>query len=504
MKSLIVCCDGTWNRPDQEDDGVLAPTNVRKLFNMLQLNEANQKALYQSGVGTGGLLDSIGGGLVGMGISENIRDCYKWLATHYEPGDKIYLFGFSRGAFTVRSLAGMIGLCGLLNLHLSDGSHEELVKRAYEEGYRERKPQFEWGSGLVFHATNDEGDIPISFIGVWDTVGALGVPDDKILLNMLDMPSRYHFHDVTLGKNVECACHAVAMDEVRGSFSPTLWSEDGADGRLKQVWFPGVHSDVGGGFKETGLSDGALLWMVEEAKNCQLKFVNAALEQLKPDPFGTLHNSYTGFMKVLISAPRNFPNIDAISNQDDFHSSVMVRKERPCIEQGCYLPTYRPTDGEVEIDIHAEELWNWTGIYLEAGKSYEFSAEGEWLDSSITSGPDGTNDGKFHFGEIAHIVGNALGFLETGLKKLLGKEQLDIINTKRVEEVDWFCLTGAVADGGNPDIGGTHDRLTYFKIGESTLYTPATSGYLYCFANDAWGYYFNNRGFVTMTVKVAE
>ena len=101
------------------------------------------------------------------------------------------------------------------------------------------------------------------------------------------MPSRYHFHDVKLGQNVECACHAVAMDEMRGSFSPTLWSEEGAEGRLKQVWFPGVHSDVGGGYKETGLSDGALLWMIEEAKSCELKFVNAALGQITPNPFGT-------------------------------------------------------------------------------------------------------------------------------------------------------------------------------------------------------------------------
>ena len=147
MGNLIVCCDGTWNDPGNEDEGAPAPTNVFRLFNAMDLGSADpeQSTRYQEGVGTGGIVDRILGGAVGWGLGEDIRDCYYWLAPKYRPGDRIYLFGFSRGAFTVRSLAGMICTCGIVELDGDpegdgDAGPDDAIGRVYRQGYREREP----------------------------------------------------------------------------------------------------------------------------------------------------------------------------------------------------------------------------------------------------------------------------------------------------------------------------------------------------------------------------
>lgn len=255
MQNLIVCCDGTWNSPNNEDDGELAPTNVFKLFNSVDLaSGTNQLSRYQSGVGTGNLIDKVVGGGFGYGLSEDIRDCYQWLSVKYNPGDKVFLFGFSRGAFTARSLAGLICKYGIAK-NLTKGL-DDRIQKIYKQGYKGNKTiDDDW-----FHTDSNK----VEFIGVWDTVGALGVPDDKAIANLFDNPANYRFHDTKLSSNVKYARHAIALDEKRGSFTPTLWNVKTNTDRIKQVWFPGVHSDVGGGYKESGLSDCALLWMIKE------------------------------------------------------------------------------------------------------------------------------------------------------------------------------------------------------------------------------------------------
>ncbi|MEW6981056.1 DUF2235 domain-containing protein [Colwelliaceae bacterium 6471] len=493
MANLIVCCDGTWNSPDNKDDGELAPTNVRQLFHAVDLTSTtSQKTRYQSGVGSGGIFDKIAGGTVGLGISEDIRDCYQWLATHYHEGDKIYLFGFSRGAFTARSLAGMIGKFGIVKL--PDKEQNKTIKRLYRQGYRKGQAIEDFAQDLSFYQDSKN----IEFIGVWDTVGALGVPDDKVILNLFDNAKQYRFHDTKLGKHVSYARQALAIDEVRGSFTPTLWDHENDNERIKQLWFPGVHSDVGGGYKENQLSDIALKWMIEEAADKGVVFKSAIVAQIKGDHQGMLHDSHVGAMKVLVSAPRSIPSF--LSDVDKFHPSAMKRQEQPPIQQGDYHQI-RTLNHAVILDIYAKHPWNWTGIYLEAGKKYQFTATGEWMDASIAAGPHGTDDNDFHFGELIHLAGSAVGKLEEGFKSLFGIEQADFFGTKRVEHADWMSLIGAITDGGNPKPDGTHERLTYFEIGDFCLFEPEKSGYLYCFANDAWGFYGNNRGFVTLTVQ---
>jgi len=181
-------------------------------------------------------------------------------------------------------------------------------------------------------------------MGVWDTVGALGIPDDLALLNLLDQPANWRFHDTTLGSNVKIARHAVALDEIRSSFTPTLWTSHSDSTDMKQVWFPGVHSDVGGGYAETGLSDGALQWMVEEAKKAGLAFNSALIRQINPDPLAVLHDSLKGIFEVHRSRPRNTPSIT--SSAGVLHDSARKRHKSPPISQGPYRTTTQLAVGQ--------------------------------------------------------------------------------------------------------------------------------------------------------------
>ena len=431
---------------------------------------------------------------MGFGLGHDIRDCYYWLADKYRPGDRIFLFGFSRGAFTARSLAGVICKFGVVDRE-DERPLGELVRQVYADGYRNEE---DLSPDLFVR-----GSKQVHFLGVWDTVGALGVPDDKVLLQWLDNPARYRFHDTSLSPDVAHARHAVAIDERRGSFSPTLWKEESKEAHedVKELWFPGVHSDVGGGYKERGLSDGALMWMMVEARGCGLRYRPGAIARVSPNPEDVLHDSRQGIMKFLVTAPRTIPSLDA---KDEFHESVRTRRAAPLLDQVAYLPARSFANGSVEFDVYARHPWNWTGVYLESGKTYAFEARGQWFDADVPAGPDGAGDGTFHFGKLGHRVGDVIGALESWWKSRPGREGADFICSKRVEEADWFELMGAIGDGGNPRPDGTHDRACSFSIGAGrSEITPERSGYLYCFANDAWGFYGNNRGYVTVTVRVA-
>jgi uncharacterized protein (DUF2235 family) len=256
---LAVFADGTWNKIEPDGSG----TNVVKLYRLALNDRAKgQIAFYDAGVGNSGF-DKIRGGLFGMGLSKNITDCYRFLVQEWakspEPHE-ILLFGFSRGAYTVRSLAGLLGRVGLVK---SEGD----VDRAYDV-YRLIKSQKkrdveerEW-----FLADKVRTMPRIAMIGVWDTVGALGIPLSWVndLLNL--MPHK--FHDTGLGKHIDAAYHAVSVDEERVSYAPTLWDPlpEGARQKLEQVYFPGVHSDVGGGYKDDRrLGDITLRWMTDRA-----------------------------------------------------------------------------------------------------------------------------------------------------------------------------------------------------------------------------------------------
>lgn len=508
MKRLAICCDGTWNTPDQKEGGLPAPTNVVKLYNAIADTDANgteQKKYYHPGVGTDpGLLHKLTGGGLGAGLDHNIKSGYRYLAENYQDGDEIYLFGFSRGAYTVRSLAGMIGHCGLLDAAgLDEPKIWRRIEEIFTEGYRKRGSCGD-ASWRFHQPPAGLTKVPIRFLGVWDTVGALGIPDDLALLNLLDNINDHSFHDTTLGDNIQTARHAVAMDEQRASFQPTLWTKvDNRD--VKQLWFPGVHCDVGGGYAETGLSDAALKWMIEEAQGSnsaakpQLSFKPALVKQLKPSHQGVLHDSLSGVFSLLPTMPRSIPLVE--SDDPSLHDSAKERYEDPPITQAPYHPTRLLKRGESrDVEVFAINPWNDTELYLEAGGTYEMTASGEWLDKNLPCGPDGADDGKFHIGEVAYVFGSAWGKAEELFKHLGGNQSANFFATKRHEEFPWFCLIGAVANSVGVDPKGKTAPHETKKIGTGCTWKPAKSGYLYAYANDAWHFYHNNKGRVRLKV----
>ena len=263
-KRLVVCCDGTWNRPDQLSGGVVSPTNVSKLaLGVAREDSAGTPQLlyYHHGVGTK-RFERIRGGALGLGLSRNVRDCYRFLVENYEPGDQLYFFGFSRGAFTARSTVGLVRKAGILR-----PEHVGRIKDAYRL-YRETGDKGH-PNGLesrIFRRMYSDEEPDIHFVGVWDTVGSLGIPGLRgRLANRL-----WGFHDTALSSHVSFAYHALAIDEQRGPFKPTLWQQqEHAQGQtLEQVWFAGVHSDVGGGYPDCGLAEIPLLWMAQRAQAC--------------------------------------------------------------------------------------------------------------------------------------------------------------------------------------------------------------------------------------------
>ena len=275
MKRLVVCCDGTWN-------GARSPyvSNVAKIARSVESRElppdVDQVVHYVGGVGTRYPVDRWLGGAFGFGLLANVVDGYQFLALNYEVGDEIFVFGFSRGAFTARSLGGMVDRIGLLRPDRLDQLDQAVTR------YRE---QADDAADAEFTRAHCRPDVPIHFLGVFDTVGALGVPG----------PFRKHqFHDIKLSSAVRTARQALAIDERRRVFEPCLWERGSTaeePGRVKQVWFEGDHSDVGGGaYRETGLCDTALLWMIVEAHAQGLLFdLDRVSGFLDTDSAGTRH-----------------------------------------------------------------------------------------------------------------------------------------------------------------------------------------------------------------------
>ncbi|PVB61237.1 DUF2235 domain-containing protein [Labrenzia sp. 011] len=512
MVNLVVCCDGTWATPDNMDDGIPAPTNVVKIHAAISGKDASgvpQETYYHAGVGTeGGWWRRLLGGGIGAGLDRNIKSAYRWLAGIYQPGDRLFLFGFSRGAYTVRSLAGMISACGLLDLG-EEGLPDETIWARVDEvfaNYRRTEENRRNLRHLPFHNTgpglDGAGKTPVHFLGVWDTVGSLGIPDELALLNLLDDPRKHAFHDTELSDTVAFARHAIAMDEPRSTFSPTLWTKTGAGTDVKQIWFPGAHSDVGGGYARMGLSDGALKWMIEEAAACGLAFREAAVAQIDPDPRDVLHDSVGGFYRKLRTRPRSVPCLTDPDSGARFHSSALKRHGNPPLTQAVYWPTHRLEVGQkCSFDIFAREKWNATGLFLKAGEDYLFTASGQWVDATIKCGPEGTRDGRFQAAEVVHVAASAWGQVEKMFKALSGNLQTDFWLTRREGEMPWFALVGVVANGIGaeaPENAVPHDR---FLIGRGGRFPLKADGYLYAFANDAWQAYGNNRGSVKLTVE---
>lgn len=506
MADIVVCCDGTWNTPDDTENGLPSPTNVCKIFNAIDVGEEPGRELsyYHPGVGTGeGALDRVLGGGLGAGLGRNIKSAYRWLAVNYRENDRIWLFGFSRGAFTARCVAGIVTRYGLLDLSDPAISAEDVwskvdaVYEKYREGIGKRIPGKYFNENKTNRAA--EAITPVYFIGVWDTVGSLGVPDDLAFLDLLDDPQEYQFHNTTLNDHVLNARHAVALDEMRQSFIPTLWT--GVEGRkktVKQLWFPGVHSDVGGGYAENGLSDGALSWMMDEARRKGLKFHDVK-KQLRCDALGYMHDSHAGMFRFLPSRPRNTPAIVKENLRESLHATVMKRVDGRPLSQARYRRHRPVADAGIDVEIFARQRWNSTGIFLEKDVTYRFEAKGQWEDGGIRSGPNGSADGKFEPREIVHLVSKGIGIGEQAYKWLFRSSKAEFVGTLRYEKAGFFALIGVVANGAGPDDEWEQE---HFLIGESATFTPKASGYLHCFVNDVWLAYDNNRGSVKLSVSI--
>jgi uncharacterized protein (DUF2235 family) len=297
MKRLVICCDGTWQRLYGD-----ALTNVALTARAVASRDAQghpQIVYYSEGVGASLSGLSLWQGMTGADLDDNLLEAWLFLNLNYEPGDQIYLFGFSRGAYTVRSLAGLLRKIGVLRRAHVDKARDALdlyrtrdIAADSPETERFRTAHAIAWPRLAAPFTAPPVDLRIRYLGLWDTVGSLGIP--RLLPISVGLNRSYEFHDTALSRSVEFARHAVAIDERRAAFAPTLWSNvdafnpPGAAPRVAQMWFPGDHGGVGGG-EARGLSNCALMWVLEGAERAGLgierapgSVISACLAEIDP------------------------------------------------------------------------------------------------------------------------------------------------------------------------------------------------------------------------------
>jgi len=320
-KRIIFCADGTWDTPQNV-------TNVYTLFKAITIS-SGQVAFYDDGVGSDGTpLQKLTGGAFGDGLLQKIKDGYTKIAHVYEQDDQIFIFGFSRGAYTARSLAGMIAICGLPTGPFDDN----LIADAFQ-AYRNPNQR------AAFNSKYNLYNAKLTMVGVWDTVGALGIP---AILGGIE--AQYSFLDTNLHPDVLNAYQALAIDERRQEFPPTLWTPPNPpiQGQmLQQIWFSGVHCDVGGGYPETDLSDITLSWMMGKAVALGLQFAPDVLAEYSPlpatNPLGQIHESWSPLWL--------FPRSRTIATNANLGNSVPIRCE--------YDVNYAPQNLTLSNDVPA-------------------------------------------------------------------------------------------------------------------------------------------------------
>ena len=291
VRNLIVGLDGTWNDPKQLDDGKVAPTNVARFMSLLK---GGQRIHYEEGVGSG-MWEAVRGGIYGFGLEEKLLGAYRFLCQRFSESDwkrdenKVFLLGFSRGAYAARRLSGLI-------------AHSGIPVRV-----EDTEIGFEYYKIQDFESPNDRKrffEINVEMVGVWDTVKATNDAD---------------YHDNEISHNVIAGYHAMAINEKRKVFPALKWNNDP---RVTQVWFAGVHADVGGGYADTGLSDIALQWMVLRGLDHGLDFKEKDFYKLEPRTDGHMHNSYKGVWKAFGEEART------VTETDRIHKSVGERMEK--------------------------------------------------------------------------------------------------------------------------------------------------------------------------------
>jgi uncharacterized protein (DUF2235 family) len=525
-RRIVILCDGTGNTPRSADDP--AATNVWKIHRAL-IEDETQSIWYDPGVGTGtsrparmaaslerwagrlwlaplaaalglaGRLRTVWEGLTGTGIGENIIEGYGEIVRQYRPGDRIYIFGFSRGAYTARAIAGAIRTCGLLK-----PSNLRYVP-ALMSLYRARL-----GRGVSVPIPDEfvYRPVPIELLGVFDTVASLGAPlwgwwfnprgTRNRALNTSPMPNCRHVY------------HALAMDERRATFFPTLFwhpggSRSGWTETLEQVWFRGAHADVGGGYSETGLSDITLGWMLEKAERHGLTLSGNAISSLNPDPMARIHDETRGrpSWSWLGTWPRwamVLPGEATPGAGIAVHGSVFERARRVRAETGRFdLHDLAPGE-TVHFVVEAQRQWDRTGLVLRGSRAEEVYYRlrwtgGVWRDAFCPPcGPAGNQDGEHP-----------------------GDPRWRARWRRRVRDVPWMTLCASIAvprrwplrelplSLGFGYLFKRDPRLLLNQIapvgvslkskGNSVLIRSCRpAGMLYLFANDLWQTYSNNTG----------
>ncbi len=509
----MIFCDGTWNSPEEEKFGQPTDTNVHKLFISCQdeaESNGEQITWYQPGVGSDvSWYRRAFEGATGTGTGLNIRRGYAAIAAHYRDGDRIFLVGFSRGAFAARSIAGMIEKVGLLR-----EASRRSVEQAYELYRRVRSqaaPELEaHRSGRHVHR-----NVRIHAIGVWDTVGALGLSMWGWSFNFRGL-WRNSFHRLSPNQITSHVFHALAIDEKRTSFVPVAWSRT-LEGRtrdalgggkestgpvVEETWFRGVHSDIGGGYADAGLSDITLSWMAERLSAAGL-LLRPHMPIVSPNPLARIHNSARGPLWTNVATwPRWAPlRMKLEQEKSDPLGSILHESvgERERLGERSGLAEQRRrflSVGErARVVVRARYQWEYTGIVLERGAVYRLRASGywqDWKDSPV--GPAGQPRSQ-----------------ESLLKRLA-------VRMKRVPQANWFELIALPCH----DFGwrwqelGISRALYYLLINDprqfKAQYVPTggdclitgpkrEEAMLWCFANDARRFYTNNAGSVLLEVE---
>jgi uncharacterized protein (DUF2235 family) len=373
-KNIVLCADGTGNK-----GGYTPDSNVFKIYNDVDIHAPNREQIsyYDNGVGTSTnqMLKALSGA-IGLGFQTNVCELYEFLARQYEPDDQVYLFGFSRGAATIRAFTGFIDACGLIDgRNMSAIELKTEVTRAFEV-YKDQAQLDEWKDTLANH-----GRIPIRMVGVWDTVAALGGPQrtditgpisfllDKVL-NVIDWIIEllwpHRFYNYALTKNIENAYQALAIDDERTSFWPLVWTEPKAGSKqvVEQTWFSGMHSNIGGGYAREGMANVTLEWMLVRAAKLGLEFRPGVLKEAKhrSNAKGLMYDSRGGFARFYRYHPREISSLckATITGPVRIHNSVIGRLERQIDnytpkqipDEFAVVETELDSDGKGKIEYH--------------------------------------------------------------------------------------------------------------------------------------------------------
>jgi uncharacterized protein (DUF2235 family) len=367
-KNIVVFSDGTGQK-----GGTGNNTNVYKTFNLILDRSPEQTSFYDKGLGTG--FRKFTGSVFGRGFGENVRQCYQFIFENYQHDDDIFLFGFSRGAATVRSLTGFIHLFGILPK--SRGGLVDEAWKIYKISDQTKRQE----AAKKFHSANHTMWATVKFLGVWDTVASLGVPDTRFD-KVLNWIAPHGFHNFKLSNSVINACHALSIDDERQNFSPIyIDPESNRESELKQVWFMGMHTDVGGGYAEKELSDIVLEWMIGYAVKHGLRIYADSKRPnglCTPNPNGHMHDSRNKTWKKFVFKkrqrkwPRRYGKPPVIHQSVELRTASITNKSN-----GGYEPWITKLEYKVEPWTHLED-WKRDPEFKDAEDALE-ALEG-WCD----------------------------------------------------------------------------------------------------------------------------